>query len=83
MANVFVVVDCKDRKNTFITSSARKAKDKFYHGAKIEVWENGTRIEVIYLKTFERIYNYIKFQKQYIGEKQARAEKKNKRIKSY
>lgn len=83
MVNIFVVVDCKERKNIFITKSARKAKEKFYRGTKIEVWDdNGIHIETIYLKTFERIYDYIKLQKQYIGEKQAKAEQRNKNAKA-
>lgn len=84
MAHIFVIVDCKERKNIFITKSARKAKEKFYRGTKIEVWNNdGIHIETIYLKTFERIYDYIKLQRQYIGEKQSKAEQRNKRRKLY
>lgn len=59
MMNTFVVIDCKDRKNVLVTNSARKAKDKFYVGAKIEVWNNGIRIETIYLSTIAKICKYV------------------------
>jgi hypothetical protein len=79
--NIFVVYDCNKRKNILITPSARKAKDKFYIGAKIEVWNDGICIETIYLKTISKIYKYINMQKQYIGKKQAEAERRNKEAK--
>ena len=76
--NTFVVIDCKDRKNVLITQSARKAKDRFYIGAKIEVWNNGIHVETIYFSTIGKINKYVSLQKQYIGNKQRKAEGRNK-----
>ena len=80
--NTFVVIDCKDRKNVLITQSARKAKDRFYVGAKIEVWNDGSCVETIYLRTIGKINKYVSLQKQHIREKQALAEQKNKRCRA-
>ncbi len=84
MANIFVVISYKDHKTLLVTKSAKKAKEKFYRGTKLEVWgDDGILIETIYLKTFERIYDYIRLQKQYIGEKQTKAERRNKANKNF
>lgn len=81
--NTFAVVDCKYRKNVFVTNSARKAKEKLYIGLKIEVWSgNGTLCETIYFRNINKICKYIRLEKEYIGKKQAKAERKNK-VKSY
>lgn len=80
MVNTFVVVDCKDRKNVLVTNSARKAKDRLYVGAKIEVWNsNGVHMETIYSRNIGKINKYISLQKQFIGEKQRKAEQRNRR----
>ena len=76
--NTFAVIDCKDRKNVLITQSARKAKDRFYIGAKIEVWNNGIHVETIYFSTIGKINKYVSLQKQYIGKKQAKLNKEKK-----
>lgn len=81
--NVFVVYDCKMRKNIAITQSARKARDRLYVGAKIEVWNDNKLIETIYVKNIRKIDKYIGLQKQYIGIKQAKAEERNKRRKNH
>lgn len=81
--NTFVVYDCRGRKNLLVTSSARKAKSMLSVGIKIEVWNENTFVECIYSKTKERINKYINEEKKYIANKQARAEQRNKRRKSY
>lgn len=79
MSNIFIVCDCKCRKNILITPSARKAKKQLHVGTKIEVWNDNTLVEYIYAKDSEKMDKYIDMQKQYIGEKQAKAEQRNKR----
>mgnify|MGYP003290533821 CR=1 FL=1 len=77
--NTFVVCDCKRRKNVLITSSARKAKRELRVGIKIEVWSENTHIETVYMKNSKGFDKYIELEKQYIGEKQKKAELRNKR----
>ena len=77
--HTFVVVDCEYRKNVFVTNSARKAKEKLCIGLKIEVWSsNGTLYETIYFRNINKICKYIRLEKEYIGKKQAKAERRNK-----
>lgn len=79
--NTFVVVNCKTRKIELVTSSARKANEWRKTGYKIEVWNCNMRVETIRAKEKERfpMKPYIEAEKAYIGEKQKRAEEKNKR----
>lgn len=78
--HTFVIVDCEYRKNTLVTNSARKAKEKLYIGSRIEVWNsNGILIETIYFRNINKICKYIRFEKEYIGKKQAEAEQRNRR----
>ena len=82
--HTFVIVDCEYRKNTLVTNSARKAKEKLYIGSsigsRIEVWNNnGILIETIYFRNINKICKYIRFEKEYIGKKQAEAEQRNGR----
>ena len=46
MPNVFVVYDCKKRKNVLITQSARKANKSLRVGIKIEVWNENGFVEI-------------------------------------
>lgn len=77
--NTFIVYDCKKRKNILVTSSARKAKKLLRIGIKVEVWNQNNLINVIYLKNANDINKYVSIEKQYVAEKQAKAELKNKR----
>lgn len=79
--NAFIVYDCKKRKNILVTSSARKARKELHTGIKIEVWSENKLIETVYSKTAKVLNEYIGLEKQYIAEKQARAEQRNKRRK--
>ena len=80
--NTFVVYDCKKRKNVLVTSSARKAKRELHTGVKVEVWSENTLVEIIYAKFLKSIDKYVSLEKQYIANKQAEAELRNKRRKN-
>ena len=75
--NTFVVYNCKKRHIILVTSSARKAKQDLCVGIKVEVWNENIHIETIYNKQVGKIDKYIKLEKQYIAEKQHKAEIKN------
>lgn len=79
--NTFVVCDCKRYKNILVTSSARKAKNELHTGVKVEVWNENTFVEKIYFKTRINLEKYISEEKQYITNKQVKAELRNKRRK--
>ncbi|MEL7568941.1 MAG: hypothetical protein AAGU14_00090 [Eubacteriaceae bacterium] len=76
--NTFVVVDCTSRKSILTTSSARKAIKELKIGTRIDIWNSNSKINTIYSKNREDIKPYIKLEKEYIGRKQAAAEKRNK-----
>lgn len=84
--NTFVVIDCKTRKPFLTTSSARKASKELKTGIRIEVWNNNVLIERIYesdkRKETSPLSSYIRAEREYIGKKQAEAEKRNKRRKA-
>ena len=81
--NTFVVVDCKSRKSILITSSARKANNLLSTGFRVEVWNNHSLIETVYERDRKRegspLAPYIEREREYIREKQQRAEARNKR----
>ena len=81
--NTFIVVDCKSRKSILTTSSARKAYKLLEAGIRIDVWNNNEKIETIYAKDKKEKRNpmksYIELEKEYIRQKQKRAEERNKK----
>lgn len=79
--NTFGLVNTKTRKILLITSSARKCKKAFVKGCRIEVWNGNSLVNTIYNKNLPEIDKYIKAEKQYIAEKQRKAEMRNKRRK--
>lgn len=79
--NTFSLVDTKSRKNRLITSSARKCKRAFAKGYKIEVWNANSCIEVIYNRNIADFGKYIKAEKEYIANKQRKAEARNRKRK--
>lgn len=79
--NTFGLVNTKTRKILLITSSARKCKKAFVKGCRIEVWNGNTLVNTIYNKNLSEIDNYIKVEKQYITEKQRKAEMRNRKRK--
>ena len=76
--NTFIVVDCNSRKSILTTSSARKANAMLATGHRVDVWNNNEKILTIYQKTRELIKPFIEAEKEYIRQKQARAEARNK-----
>lgn len=84
--NTFLVVDCKTRKPILTTSSARKARKGLRTGVRVEVWNNNVLVEKIYEadKRNEKdpLMPYIQAEREYIKQKQARAEERNRRRKA-
>ena len=76
--NTFSLVDTKSRKILLITSSARKCYKTFVKGCRIEVWNANSLSEVIYNKNIADFKKYINAEKQYIANKQRKAEARNK-----
>lgn len=76
--NTFIVVDCKSRKSILTTSSARKSNKLLSKGFRIDVWNDNEKICTIYESTRELMIPYINAEKEYIRQKQARAEARNK-----
>lgn len=76
--NTFVVVNCNSRKSILTTSSARKASDMLAIGYRVDVWNNNDKVCSVYQKTRDAMKPYIQAEKEYIRQKQARAEARNK-----
>ena len=76
--NTFIAQETKGGKTMLVTSSARKVKSLLASGIRIEVWSENKKVETVYTKTVALLDKYIQSEKQYIREKQARAEKRNK-----
>ena len=76
--NTFIAQETKGGKTVLVTSSARKVKSTLAPGVRVEVWCENKKVETIYTKTVSLLEKYIKSEKQYIREKQAKAEKRNK-----
>ena len=76
--NTFVAQETKGGKTMLVTSSARKVKHILAAGVRVEVWCENKRTETIYTKTIALLDKYIEAERQYIREKQAKAEKRNK-----
>lgn len=79
--NTFVISDCKTNRVLLVTSSARKARDAFCTGRRVEVWNCNAKVERITVKCKEKnpLQPYVDAEREYIGEKQRRAEQKNAR----
>lgn len=75
--NTFIAQETKGGKTMLITSSARKVKQLLTIGVRVEVWSNNQKTETIYTKTRALLDKYIESERQYIREKQAKAEKRN------
>ena len=80
--NTFLVIDCKARKPVLVTSSARKARNEFRKGRRVEVWNDNIILETIRYtdlrKEKDPLLPYLKKEMEYIGQKQKRAEARNK-----
>lgn len=75
--NTFIAQATKGGKTMLITSSARKVKSLLHPGVRVEVWSENHKTETIYTKTQTLLDKYIANERQYIQEKQAKAEKRN------
>lgn len=76
--NTFIVVDCNSRKSILTTSSARKATKLLQTGVRIDIWNNNAKTCTVYETTKGLMKPYIESEKEYIRQKQARAEERNK-----
>ena len=76
--NTFIAQKTKNGKTIIVTSSARKVKSFLVPGIRVEVWCDNKKAETIYTKTISELNKYISLERQYIREKQAKAEKRNK-----
>ena len=76
--NTFIAQRTKGGKTMIVTSSARKVKSLLAPGVRIEVWSDNQKKENIYTKTSAQLNKYVQMERQYIREKQLKAEKRNK-----
>lgn len=76
--NTFIAQATKGGRTLLVTSSARKVKSLLTPGIRIEVWSENKKTETIYTKTLALLDKYIEAERQYIREKQARAEQRNR-----
>ena len=76
--NTFIAQETKGGKTMLVTSSARKVKSLLAPGVRVEVWSENKKVETVYTKTTPLLDKYIESERQYIREKQAKAEKRNK-----
>ena len=76
--NTFIAQATKGGKTVLVTSSARKVKSILTSGVRIEVWSENKKTETIYTKTRSLLDKYVESERQYIRNKQAKAEKRNK-----
>ena len=77
--NTFIVVDCKSKKSILTTSSARKSAKLLQTGVRIDVWNNNQKVETVYASDRSPMKPYIEAEREYIRQKQERAEARNKR----
>ena len=76
--NTFIAQETKGGKTMLVTSSARKVKYVLAPGIRVEVWSNNKKTETTYTKTRALLDKYVEAERQYIREKQANAEHRNK-----
>ena len=75
--NTFIAQQTKGGRTVLVTSSARKVKSLLCPGVRVEVWSENKKVETVYTKTVALLDKYVQSEKQYIREKQAKAEKRN------
>jgi hypothetical protein len=75
----FVLCRCKDGKVQYFTNSARKARNLLEPGLRIEVWNDMGKSESIRAGEKNKLNRYVTLEKEYIKEKQRKAEEKNRR----
>lgn len=77
--NTFNLIDTKSKRVIITTSSARKCKKEMQTGRRIDIWNDNTLIDVIYMKNIKDINKYVELEKAYIARKQQRATERNKK----
>ena len=76
--NTFVVQKTNSGQAVLVTSSARKVKQMLTVGLRIEVWSENQKQETIYTRTAKKLDKYVTAEREYIRNKQAKAEARNK-----
>lgn len=76
--NTFVVQKTNSGQAVLVTSSARKAKRALSVGFRVEVWSANEKQETIYTRTAKDLDKYVTAEREYIRNKQAKAEARNK-----
>lgn len=77
--NTFVLIETKTRRVLLVTSSARKARDGMTNGVKTEIWNENEHVKTIYKREgIEPFMPFVTEEKEYIRQKQKRAEERNK-----
>lgn len=80
--NTFILIDTKSRKIILTTSSARKVKKEFIKGHRVDVWNSNRLIHKIYSKNINDLNKYVSAEKEFIANKQRKAEMRNKKRKA-
>lgn len=76
--NTFVVQKTNNGRTVLVTSSARKARQMLTVGHRVEVWSENRKTETVHTRTASKLTPYINIEREYIGKKQAAAERRNK-----
>ena len=76
--NTFVVQKTNNGQAVLVTSSARKVKQMLTVGLRVEVWSENQKQEIVHTRTAKKLDKYITAEREYIRNKQARAEARNK-----
>ena len=76
--NTFIVQRTQGGRAVLVTSSARKASRALAPGYRVEVWNSNEKVATVYARTRSLLASYIQAEKDYIGAKQAAAEKRNR-----
>lgn len=76
--NTFIAQETKGGKMVLVTSSAKKVKALLTPGIRVEVWSENKKVETVYSKTQALLDKYVTDERQYIKEKQKRAEQRNR-----
>lgn len=77
--NTFVVQNTKDGGTVLVTSSAYKVRRILTPDLRVEVWNENQLQETIDIQTRERLKKYTDIESEYIREKQAKAEERNRK----
>ena len=78
--NTFLLVECKHQKTLLVTSSARLASKYLTTGVKVDIWNNNRLVKTVYASHRDALSTYIEEEREYIRRKQAKAERRNKKI---